>query len=85
MQPLHTAILSPRATLRPAEMAAALLRLGADPLAACPDCYPSYARWKMQRGLHAMQVGKRLHSQLSFEGAAVGSLHGTPALCVLLA
>ena len=58
MQPLHTAILSPRATHRPAEMAAALLRLGADPVAACPDCYPSYARWKLQRGLHAMQVGR---------------------------
>jgi hypothetical protein len=58
MQPLHTAILSHPATPRPGDMVAVLLRLGADPLAACPDCYPSYARWKMQRGLHAMQVGR---------------------------
>ena len=53
LQPLHLAILHDRT-----DTVAALLRLGANPLAACPDLYPSYARWKLQQGLQAMRVGR---------------------------
>lgn len=56
MQPLHVAILHAQP-----EAVAALLRLGADPRGACPDCYPSYASWKRQRGVQAMQVRRWWH------------------------
>lgn len=51
MQPLHTAVLNLHVGT-----VEALLRLGADPLATCPDCYPSLAAWKMRRGMQALQV-----------------------------
>ncbi|KAI3438994.1 hypothetical protein D9Q98_001406 [Chlorella vulgaris] len=51
MQPLHVAVLNENA-----ETVAVLLRLGADPLGTCPDCYPSYASWKRRRGIQAMQA-----------------------------
>jgi hypothetical protein len=66
MQPLHVAVLNDNAAA-----VGALLQLGADPLAECPDCYPSYERWKRQRGLQAMQVG----------AAAAGDGHGLPDGC----
>jgi len=51
LQPLHSAVLSNHG-----EVVTALLRLGANPLATCPDMYPSYAKWRLTRGLQAMQV-----------------------------
>lgn len=35
----------------------ALLAAGADPHARGPNCYPSFSRWKMNRGMQAIQVG----------------------------
>ena len=33
------------------------LPLPQDPLARCPDLYPSFADWKLRMGVQAMQVG----------------------------
>jgi ankyrin repeat protein len=58
MQPLHVAVLNENA-----ETVAVLLRLGADPLGTCPDCYPSYASWKRRRGIQAMQVAAAVDAE----------------------
>ena len=50
--PLHSAVLGSHAAT-----VSALLAKGADPLALGPNCYPSFAQWKLRRGLQAMQVG----------------------------
>lgn len=65
MQPLHTAVLGCHAGT-----VAALLRLGADPMASCPDCYPSLAAWKMRRGVQALQARSRGGSEHACEAAA---------------
>lgn len=56
LQALHCAVLGCHS-----EVVATLLRLGSDPLSTCPDCYPSFAKWKLQRGLQAMQVRVCVH------------------------
>ena len=38
---------------------AALLAAAADPAALGPDLYPSYAHWKSQRGIRALEVRRR--------------------------
>ena len=48
---LHLAIIHKRA-----DVVERLLRLGADPLARCPDIHPSYGRWRLDRSLRAMQA-----------------------------
>eukprot|EP00887_Chlorella_sp_A99_P000687 scaffold5.g687.t1 len=49
--PLHLAVLH-----KHARVVARLLALGADPLSHCPDIYPSYARWRLERSLRAMHA-----------------------------
>ncbi|KAL4423236.1 hypothetical protein ABPG77_000028 [Micractinium sp. CCAP 211/92] len=51
MQPIHTAVLGCHEGI-----VQVLLRCGADPLATCPDCYPSLAVWKMRRYVRALQA-----------------------------
>ncbi|KAI7840478.1 hypothetical protein COHA_005779 [Chlorella ohadii] len=73
--PLHLAVIG-----RHSATVALLLRLGADPLAACPDLYPSYADWKLRKAMQAMQeLMQGQGAAGGFQAAMLGMLGIDPA------